>query len=73
MIKGYYARIAAFLSDYVRLSGGEPIPPDVAWIMDVIRDLIRSGRFTKESMRQEALKTHDVIIREDLFPEEARR
>lgn len=73
MIKGYYARLAAFLSEYVRLPGGDPIPPDVALIMAAIQHLIRSGVFTKKSMKLEALRSYDVIIREDLFPVEARR
>ena len=73
MIKGYYARIAAFLSEYVRLPGRDPVPPDVALIADAIRYLISSGVFTKESMKLEALRSYDVIIREDLFPVEARR
>ena len=54
MIKGYYARIAAFLSEYVRLPDGDTVPPDVALIADAIRYLISSGVFTKESMKLEA-------------------
>lgn len=70
MIKGYYSLIAAYLSTYVRMPDGEPIPPDVALIKKIISDMIRGGRITKSQMKHEALRISDVIIREDLFPTE---
>lgn len=73
MIKGYYERIAAFLSDYVNFENGAELPPNVKFIKEAIELLINGGYFTKDSLRREALRSQDVIIREDLFPQEDER
>lgn len=70
MTNGYYSRIAAYLSNYVRLADGSPIPPDVGRMKLLIREMIRSGRITKEEMKLEALRLNDVIIREDFFQDD---
>ena len=71
MIKGYYERIAAFLSDYVNFDNGAELPPNVKFIKEAIELLINGGYFTKDGLRREALRSQDVIIREDLFPQES--
>ena len=73
MIKGYYERIAAFLSDYVNFENGAELPPNVKFIKEAIELLINGGYFTKNGLRREALRSQDVIIREDLFPQEDER
>lgn len=70
MIKGYYERIAAFLSDYVNFENGAELPPNVKFIKEAIELLINGGYFTKDGLRREALRSQDVIIREDLFPDD---
>jgi len=73
MIKGYYERIAAFLSDYVNFDNGAELPPNVKFIKEAIELLINGGYFTKDGLRREALRSQNVIIREDLFPQEDER
>lgn len=70
MIKGYYARIADFLSQYSTTAEGDRIPPNPIYIRSAIEVLINERIFTKEELKQEAIRTHDVIIRDDLFPTE---
>ena len=71
MIKGYYSRIAAFLSGYLQMGDGSDVPPQIDAIRNGIAMMISDGTFTRETMKLEALRTHDVIIREDLFPKES--
>ena len=71
MIKGYYERIAAFLSDYVNFENGAELPPNVKFIKEAIEMLIDGGYFTKDGLRREALRSKNLIIREDLFPQES--
>ena len=70
MIKGYYALIAAFLSQYVQTDEGGAIPPDPRMICAAIRVLIEDGVMTRDEIRLAAIRGYNVIIREDLFPEE---
>lgn len=60
-------RIAAFLSDYVRMASGDHIPPLEDVIIDVIFKLIDNGVFTPEEMKMEALRTCSVIIPDMFF------
>lgn len=70
MIKGYYVRIAGYLSEHVLNPDGEPILPEIIEMKDAIRYLMTVQGLTKEQIKAEALRDHDVIIREDFFPEE---
>ena len=71
MIKGYYERIARFLRHYVGTPTGAPILADPGCIRSAIGVLLRRG-WTREQIMREALRQQDVIIRDDLFPEEVR-
>ena len=68
MIHGYYERIARFL----RRATHQPVLSDPVYISRMIGLLIASG-WTRDQIQREALRTEDVIIREDLFPEEVQR
>ena len=70
MIKDYYVRVADYLSGFVRLPDGSPVPPDVEKIKEIIAALIYHEYFTKDAMKQGALRNCNLILREDLFPEE---
>lgn len=67
MIPGYYETIAAFLSEYMHIDGGGMIPPDPKAIQGGLFLLLASG-LTQEEIKREAIRTHNVIIRDDLFP-----
>ena len=60
-------RIAAFLSEYVRMAGGRPIPARTDAVVLGIAKLIRDGVFTAEQMRMEALRESSVIIPDLIF------
>lgn len=72
MIKGYYSRIAAFLSEYVQMGDGGPVPPDPAYIRAALTVLVEDEVFSIEEIKRYALQDYDVIIREDLFPKEGK-
>lgn len=68
----YYERIAAFLSEYLTCGPDkEPLPPK-EWILTMgIARLLEDGVFSSPAaLRKAALQEFDVIIRDDLFPEE---
>lgn len=69
MIRGYYERISAFVSDYLQTVDGSPIPPDPRYIVAALKMLIKMG-LPKEEIKRRAVRDYDVIIREDLFGEE---
>ena len=71
MNRGYYGRIAAYLSMLVLNDDDSPVRPDPVQIREAIAFLIRTG-WSAETIRQDALMMYDVIIREDLFPPEER-
>ena len=71
MIPGYYVRIAAFLTELLRPVGlDHDLPADPRWIKAGLAALIQNGIATKEDLKLAAVRGYDVIIREDLFPEE---
>jgi len=69
MIKGYYKQVAEFLSGFVTMPDGSPVPPDVVTIKEIIDALICSDFCTKEDMKRSALKHCNLILRDELFPE----
>lgn len=62
-----YERIAEFLSDFMCMPGGLPIPPDPVYIRDSISVLISEGFYTADELKQEALERWSVIIPERFF------
>ncbi len=61
--------IAAFLSEVFRPAGVRilPDPMSIRW---AIKTLIDQGVATKEGIKLAAIRENNVIIRDDLFPEE---
>lgn len=70
MISGYYCKVADFLSDLIGLPQDVSIPPDPFWIRAFIVAILWPGTVTREQLRQAAIMTHNLIIREDLFPDD---
>lgn len=70
MISGYYCKVADFLSDLIGLPQNVSIPADPLWIRAFIMATLWPGTVTREQLRQVAIMTHNLIIREDLFPQE---
>ena len=62
-----YERIAEFLSDFMCMPDGTPIPPNPIYIRDSISALIGEGYYTKEELLREALERWNVIIPERMF------
>ena len=69
MIEGYYEMIAEFLTGVFRPAGVR-ILPDPMKIKWAIKLLIDQGVATKEEIKLAAIRDNNVIIRDDLFPEE---
>ena len=72
MIKDYYVRVAAFLSGFITLPDGSPVPPNVEKIEEIMAALISSGYCTKAALKQRAIRDCDLILREELFPDAVR-
>ena len=73
MITDYYYRVAEFLQDFLRLPRGETIPPDPFLIRIIITAILLPRHVNQELLRRLAISTHNLIIREDLFPREDKR
>lgn len=71
MTGNFYERLAAYLSELVVTTDGQPIPPNPVSITTVIGLLINSGQLTPAEMRREALEKYDVIIPDHYFKKEA--
>ena len=71
MIKDYYVRAADYLSSFVRLPDGSPVPPDVEKIKEIIAALLYNDFCTKEALKRGALKHCNLILRDELFPAES--
>ena len=68
---GYYERMAAFVSRYVKCTNGDPIPPEPYWIRAAIANMLQDGVYEDaEALRRDALATWDVVIPDAFFPEE---
>lgn len=73
MIPDYYCRVADFLADVFDFPPGASFPPDPVVIKLMIGILIGCGFATREQLSQAAIAEHNLIIREDLFPQEGER
>lgn len=73
MIPDYYYRVADFLADVFGFPPGASFPPDPVVIKTMIAILINCGFATHEQLSQTAIAEHNLIIREDLFPQEDER
>ena len=72
MNKGYYARVAEWLVSLVIVAPDVCVPADPRYIRLALGRLMDLG-WTKDEIKRKALAEADVIIRDDLFPEEERR
>lgn len=70
MISGYYCKVADFLSDLIGLPRDVSIPPDPFWIRLFIVAILWPGTVTRDQLSRVAIAEHNLIIREDLFPQE---
>lgn len=71
MTGSFYERLAAYLSERVVTTDGQPIPANPVSITAVIALLISRGQLTPDEMRREALEKYDVIIPDHYFTKEA--
>lgn len=70
---GYYERIAAYLSQFVRQAGTPGVIAEPGMIRAAIQIILENRVMTVEQMRRECLEQFDAIIRWDLFPEAVMR